>query len=68
MALLGRDLVIEWVPKEDPQVQRLLSSREDIFMHYTEAGFVEAMSTRYRVEAREPVGQTGRVLFLLRAR
>lgn len=68
MALLGRDLVIEWVPKEDPQVQRLLSSREDIFVHYSEAGFVEAMSTRYRVEAREPVGQTGRVLFLLRAR
>ncbi len=68
LAMLGRDLVIEWVPKEDPQVQRLLSSREDIFPRYHEAGFVEAMSTRYRLEAREPVGTTGRVLFLFRAR
>lgn len=68
MAMLGRDLVIEWVPKQDPQVQRLLSSRVDVFERYHEAGFVEAMSTRYRVEAREPVGETGRVLFLFRAR
>jgi hypothetical protein len=68
LAMLGRDLVIEWVPKEDPQVRRLLASREDVFASYHEEGFVAAMSTRYRVEAREPVGSTGRVLFLLKAK
>jgi hypothetical protein len=60
--------VIEWVPKEDPQVRRLLSSREDVFDVYNETEFIRAMSTRFIVESRQPVGETGRVLFLFRAR
>lgn len=32
-------LLIEFVPKEDSQVQRLLAGRDDIFENYTPAGF-----------------------------
>ena len=39
LARLGDDLVIEWVPKEDPMVRRLLATREDVFPDYTESGF-----------------------------
>ena len=31
LARLGDQLIIEWVPKEDPMVRRLLASREDVF-------------------------------------
>ena len=42
LAALGRHLIIEFVPKEDSQAQRLLASREDIFPDYTIQGFRDA--------------------------
>ena len=35
LARVCRTLIIEFVPKSDSQVQRLLASREDIFPDYT---------------------------------
>ena len=40
---LGKAGVIEFVPKSDPMVQRLLQLREDIFPDYEEAHFLEAL-------------------------
>jgi ribosomal protein L11 methylase PrmA len=57
--------IVEWVPKSDSQVQRLLASRDDIFDDYTEAGFEAAMSTQFSVARRVPVPNTDRVLFSL---
>jgi hypothetical protein len=37
--------VVEFVPKTDSQVQRLLSTRKDIFDRYTVEGFEEAFNT-----------------------
>ncbi len=65
LARLAPHLIIEFVPKSDPQVQRLLAAREDIFPDYHEQGFVEAFSSAYEVLAREPVGEMGRTLYLL---
>jgi hypothetical protein len=39
---LCRRLVLEFVPKEDSQVRRLLASRDDIFPGYTEEGLEAA--------------------------
>jgi hypothetical protein len=36
---LGEYCIMEWVPKEDSQVQRLLSTREDIFFNYSKEQF-----------------------------
>jgi ribosomal protein L11 methylase PrmA len=55
--------VIEFVPKGDPMVQRLLALREDIFPDYAEDAFVRALESRARIVARETVPGTGRVLF-----
>lgn len=44
MAGLGNTVVLEFVPKEDSQVQRLLRSREDIFDQYTLQGCIAAFS------------------------
>ncbi len=61
---LGTSVIIEWVPKDDPQVQRLLSAREDIFAGYTEEAFRAAFARVGREIAREPVGASGRTLYL----
>ena len=51
-AKIGKWLVIEFVPKSDSQVQKLLVSREDIFPNYTREGFEAAFRQRFRI-ARE---------------
>lgn len=64
LARLGRQVIVEWVPKSDPQVQRLLSAREDIFVHYAEADFRDAFAgIGLRVLTTTPVGDSGRVLY-----
>jgi hypothetical protein len=65
---LGSWLVIEFVPKSDSQVQRLLAAREDIFVDYDEAGFEAAFGPWFERMAVEPIPGSARRLYLLRAR
>jgi ribosomal protein L11 methylase PrmA len=58
-------LVIEFVPKSDSQVKRLLSSRKDIFPSYTREGFEAAFSERFVIHKAELVHDSERVLYLL---
>lgn len=67
-AELCRHLIIEFVPKADSQVRRLLSSRRDIFDDYHEAGFEAAFSQYFEIEASEPVAGSERTLYRLRRR
>jgi hypothetical protein len=64
-ARLGRWLLIEFVPKEDSQVQRLLASRQDIFPHYHQAGFEEAFGRFFVIQACHTVEGSRRVLYLM---
>ena len=59
-------LVIEWVPKDDPMVRRLLASREDVFADYTAEQFEAAVSRWFTIEQREAVRGSQRTLYLLR--
>ncbi len=59
-------LIIEFVPKEDSQVQRLLASREDVFTDYYQAPFETAFLRRFTIEAAAPVMGSRRVLYLMR--
>ena len=63
-----RSLVIEFVPKHDSQVQRMLSSRADVFDSYTQEAFEAAFSTRFAIEDVTPVQESARTLYLMRAR
>ncbi len=58
-------LIIEFVPKEDSQVQRLLSSREDIFDNYTKDGFVSAFRKNYHIQAVKDIPGSKRSLYLM---
>jgi len=64
---LGRHLIIEFVPKSDPQVRRLLRSRKDIFDQYDHDGFEAAFASHFAIVASHPVGEDGRVLYLMTA-
>jgi hypothetical protein len=62
---LTRTLIIEYVPKSDSQVQRMLSSRADIFDDYTQASFERAFETYFAVVSKESITDTDRVLYRL---
>ena len=68
LARLGDQLIIEWVPKEDPMVQRLLASREDVFPNYTQARLLVSFDSAWALEESAQVGQTQRVLLRFRRR
>lgn len=68
LATLGRTLVIEFVPKTDSQVQRMLGSRADIFPEYTREGFEAAFATCFRIDAVQPIADADRLLYLMTAR
>jgi len=60
---LCKHLVIEFVPKNDPQVQRLLRSREDIFDAYTREEFERVFGECFVFSEILPVTDSGRVLY-----
>jgi len=61
-------LIIEFVPKSDSQVQRLLASRPDIFPEYTQEGFEAAFSGEFTIDRAEAIVDSQRTLYLMRAR
>ena len=65
-AEFGEHLIIEFVPKQDSQVERLLSSRLDIFPDYTLEGFKQAFSEYYSILEEQPVQGSERTMFLMR--
>jgi hypothetical protein len=63
---LGRSLVIEFVPKSDSQVQRLLGSREDVFPSYTQHDFEAAFAERFELLDVAPIPGSERTLYLMK--
>ncbi len=60
-----RSLIIEFVPKEDSQVQRLLSTREDIFPDYTREGFERAFGVHFTIDEAVRAADSKRTLYLM---
>ena len=60
--------IVEFVPKEDPMVQRLLASREDIFDRYSIDGCREAFAGPFRIVRETRIDDSPRTLFLLERR
>jgi ribosomal protein L11 methylase PrmA len=59
-------LVIEFVPRSDSQVCRMLASREDIFQNYNEDEFVRCFSAFFDVVGRRAVLDSDRHIFLMK--
>jgi len=68
LAKLCRWLIIEFVPKSDPKVQRLLSTREDIFPNYTRQGFENEFDRLFVIKHSEQIRNSKRILYLMERR
>ena len=68
LAEVSRHLVVEFVPKEDSQVQRMLATRPDVFPDYDLAGFERAFAERFEVLRKAPVRDSARTLYWMRRR
>lgn len=66
-AATGKWLVIEFVPKTDSQVKKLLASREDIFPGYTREGFEAAFRRAFNIHEAVEIRDSERVLYLMEA-
>ena len=55
--------IIEFVPKNDPMVQRLLQMREDLFDDYDQESFEKYLGRRARVIKSDVVSASGRTLY-----
>jgi len=61
-------LIIEFVPKCDSQVQKLLSTREDIFTDYTRQSFETEFSRYFSIQDSAEITGSERVLYLMQKR
>lgn len=68
LARLAPRLIIEFVPKTDPMVVRMLATRDDMFPDYTLEAFEHAMGQWFQVDQKTPLDGSGRVLYLLTRR
>jgi len=65
LSKICKNLIIEWVKKEDTQVKIMLRYREDIFPNYTREKFEEAFRKYFSIVDFKPVGDTDRTLYLM---
>lgn len=65
LAQTGKWLVVEFVPKVDSQVQKLLVSRRDIFPAYTRKGFEAAFKGNFSIHEAVDIRESERVLYLM---
>jgi len=63
---LCKYLVIEFVPKNDSKVLKLLSTREDIFKDYTQEAFEKSFRVFFSIEAANKLKDSDRVLYLMK--
>jgi hypothetical protein len=63
LAAAGRHLLVEFVPKSDSQVARLLVTREDIFDAYTREEFERAFQEVFSIRRRIPLAGSDRLLY-----
>jgi len=65
LSRICRTLVIEFVPKSDSQVERLLRTREDIFDEYDEGHFEKAFSQYFEIKTSSKIKSSERTLYAM---
>lgn len=58
----GGRLLLEFVPKSDSQIQRLLAVRKDVHENYTVDGMLDAFTKRFREVGRADIPESKRTL------
>jgi ribosomal protein L11 methylase PrmA len=61
-----KKLIIEFIPKNDSNVQRLLSTRKDIFTKYNQSSFEAAFKKFFKIVRSENIIGSKRILYLMK--
>jgi ribosomal protein L11 methylase PrmA len=64
----GNWLIIEFIPKDDSQVQLMLQSRKDIFSEYNQAQFEAEFSKYFDIREKVNIEETVRILYLMQSK
>ena len=59
-------LIIEFVPKDDSQVQKLLTTRDDIFVNYNQDAFEDEFKKKFKILNSTNIDNTQRTLYLMK--
>ncbi len=59
-------LIIEFIPKNDSQVQKLLQNREDIFNNYTQPDFEKSFKKFFKIMQTTKIKESERIIYLMR--
>jgi ribosomal protein L11 methylase PrmA len=65
---IGNWLIIEFIPKSDSQVQKMLQSRLDIFDEYTQMDFEQIFERYFKIRKKEKIQESVRYLYLMEKR
>lgn len=65
LSRICRNLIIEFIPKSDSQVQKLLMSREDIFPDYKKELFEKEFSIYFNIKNGQPLTGSHRIIYLM---
>ena len=67
-ARLAPHAIVEFVPKDDAMVQRLLASRRDVFSGYSLDGFKRALEPHFDLISEIPIQESTRTPLRLQRR
>ena len=62
---ISKYLIIEFIPKTDSQVKRLLITREDIFPNYTKENFETEFEQYFRIKKSFSLSDSERILYIM---
>jgi hypothetical protein len=62
---LGKNLVVEFISKEDEKVKLMLQQKKDIYTGYSEPGFVQAFEKWFRITDKKVIPGTKRSLYFM---
>ena len=65
LSKLCHNLIIEFIPKDDPQVQLLLATRKDIFSNYTKNSLENSFRKYFKIENAYPIKDSRRIIYLM---
>lgn len=61
-------LIIEFIPKNDPQVQKLLQNRQDIFTAYNQDTFEKEFSSYFKTTGKLSLSGCNRILYCMKTK
>jgi len=66
LSTFGDYLIIEFIPKKDSQIKKMLINREDIFYDYSETNFKKTFENFYNIIKERSIDESDRTMFLMR--